>query len=65
MKLFFLSQGHKVGDHPGYNDALVKLKSEGFISDFLNLPFFGYAKEHSWDGFYNEVVRLCKEENFV
>ncbi|MEJ5352688.1 MAG: glycosyltransferase [Melioribacteraceae bacterium] len=64
MKLLFLSQGHKVTDHPGYHDALIKLKNEGFISDFFNLPFFGYAKEHGWDGFYNEVVRLCKEENF-
>ena len=64
MKLLFLSQGHKTSDHPGYHDALIKLKDEGFISDFLNLPFFGYAKEHGWDGFYNEVFRLCREENF-
>lgn len=59
MKLLFLSQGHKVTDHPGYHDALIKLKSEGIISDFLNLPFYGYAKEHGWDEFYNEVTRLC------
>lgn len=64
MKILFLSQGHKITDHPGYHDALIKLKSEGFISGFLNLPFFGYAKENGWDGFYNEVVSLCKEENF-
>lgn len=64
MKLLFLSQGHKVTDHPGYHDALIKLKNEGILSDFLNLPFFGYAKERGWDGFYNEVVRLCIEEKF-
>jgi len=64
MKLLFLSQGHKISDHPGYQDALIKLKNEGFISDFLNIPYFGYAKEKGWDAFYTEVVRLCKEENY-
>jgi len=64
MKVLFLSQGHKISDHPGFHDALIKLKSEGFISDFLNLPYYGYAKEHGWTGLYTEVVRLCKEENY-
>jgi len=64
MKLLFLSQGHKTSDHPGYQDALIKLKNEGFISDFFNIPYFGYAKDKGWDAFYSEVVRLCREENF-
>ena len=63
MKILFLSQGHKISDHPGYQDALIKLKNEGFISDFLNIPYFDYAKDKGWDAFYSEVIRLCGKEN--
>lgn len=64
MKVLFLSQGKQVSDHPGWHDALVKLKSEGEISDFENIPYFGYAEKYGWEAFYNEVVRLCREEKF-
>lgn len=64
MKILFLSQGKEITDHPGWNDALVKLKEEGLISDFLNIPYFDYAEKHGWATFYTEVVHLCKVENF-
>ena len=64
MKLLFLSQGHKTSDHPGFHDALLKLRNEGFITDFLNIPYFGFAKEHGWDAFYKEVVKLTKDGDF-
>ena len=64
MKVLFLSQGKDINDHPGWHDALVKLKNEKFISDFLNIPFYGYAQKHGWDAFYEKVVKLCKDEKF-
>ena len=64
MKILFLSQGKEISDHPGYNDALIKLKNEGFISDFLNIPYFGFAEKHGWDAFYKEVVKLCEQNSY-
>lgn len=64
MKLLFLSQGEKIYDHPGIHDAFLRLINEGIITDYLNIPYFGFAKEYGWEGFYNEVVRLCKERDF-
>ena len=64
MKILFLSQGKQISDHPGWHDALIKLKNEGEIVDFLNIPYFGYAEKHGWDSFYSEVVNLCKEKDF-
>lgn len=64
MKVLFLSQGHVIADHPGWHDALVQLKKQDQIQDFLNIPYFGYAKEHGWDSFYTKVVELCSLEKF-
>lgn len=64
MKVLFLSQGKQISDHPGWNDALEKLKEEGEILDFLNIPFYGYAEEYGWDGFYSKVVSLCEEFSY-
>ncbi len=64
MRLLFLSQGKTIDAHPGFQDALRKLKSEGFIDDFLNVPYFGYAEAHGWDAFYRYVVSLCKDKHF-
>jgi len=64
MKVLFLSQGTKIEDHPGWHDALVKLKEEGEITDFLNIPYFGYAEKFGWEAFYKYVVKLCEEENY-
>lgn len=64
MNVLFLSQGKKIEDHPGWHDALIKLQSEGFIDSFRNIPFYGYAEKYGWEGFYNEVVRLCNDEHF-
>jgi len=64
MKILFLSQGEEIQDHLGWNDALEKLKNEGEIDDFLNVPYFGFAKKHGWDKFYDEVINLCKTEDF-
>ena len=62
--MLFLSQGKRVSDHPGWHDALVKLKSEREISDFENIPYFGYAEKYGWDAFYNMVVKKCESECF-
>ena len=64
MKILFLSQGKYISDHPGWNDALKKLKEEGLISDFLNIPYFGFAEEFGWDAFYEKVIELTKKEEF-
>jgi len=64
MRLLFLSQGKKINDHPGWNYSLERLKEECFISDFTNIPYFGYAEKHGWNDFYDEVVRLCKTEKY-
>jgi hypothetical protein len=64
MKLLFLSQGKQISDHPGWHDALIKLKGEGVISDFENIPYFGYAEKFGWDNFYKMVVEKCEEEKF-
>jgi len=50
MNLLYLSQGYKISDHPGYHDACLKLHNEGFIDEYLNIPFYGYAQEHAWMG---------------
>ncbi|MGA3286508.1 MAG: glycosyltransferase [Bacteroidota bacterium] len=64
MKLLFLSKGSNISDHPGYHDALIRLKEEGSISDFLNIPYLGFAKQHGWDSFYKEVVTLSEQHAF-
>lgn len=64
MKVLFLSQGKTVEAHPGYHDALCRLKEEGMISDFLNLPYFGYAEKCGWDAFYQHVIELCMNQDF-
>ena len=64
MRVLFLSQGRRADTHPGFQDALCKLKEEGFVDDFLNIPYFGYAEAHRWDGFYRHVVEVCREAPF-
>jgi hypothetical protein len=64
MRVLFLSQGKTVDTHPGFQDALCKLKKEGFVEDFLNIPYFGYAEEHGWESFYRHVIDLCQETPF-
>ncbi len=64
MKVLFLSQGVTINDHPGWHDALIKLKAEGEISDFHNIPYFGYAGKYGWESFYNHVVSLCRQQKF-
>lgn len=64
MKLLYLSQGKQISDHPGYHDALLKLKHQNIISEYLNIPYFGFAEENGWDAFYNRVVNLTREKNF-
>lgn len=64
MRVLFLSQGRTVDTHPGFQDALCKLKNEGFVDDFLNIPYFGYAEEHGWERFYRHVIDLCRETPF-
>ncbi|CAM4172114.1 glycosyltransferase family protein [Gillisia limnaea] len=64
MNVLFLSQGKKINDHPGWHDALLKLQKEGEITNFLNIPYFGYAEKYGWGAFYIKVVQLCKEEGY-
>jgi len=64
MRVLFLSQGKTIDTHPGFHDALCTLKKEGFIDDFLNIPYYGYAETHGWEGFYRHVIELCKGQHF-
>lgn len=64
MKVLFLSQGKLVSDHPGWHNALEKLKEEGEISDFQNIPYYSFADQFGWEAFYNHVINLCKNENY-
>ena len=64
MKVLFLSQGKEINDHPGWHDSLVQLKKEGEITDFLNIPYFGFVEKFGWDSFYRKVVNICKNEQF-
>lgn len=64
MKILFLSQGRTINDHPGWHNALEKLKEEKFIFDFVNIPFYGYAEKFGWNAFYDEVINQCKNNDF-
>lgn len=64
MKLLFLSQGVEISDHPGWENALLRLKQEGLLTDYLNLPYFGYVKRNSWQAFYEHIVDICRREHF-
>lgn len=64
MKVLFLSQGRKVEDHPGWDWSLKKLKEEGFIEDYLNVPWQGYGETHGWNAFYRHVVDTAKAGKF-
>jgi len=61
MKVLFLSQGKLISDHPGWNDSLIILKREKVISEFLNIPYYGYVEKFGWDLFYTKIVSLCSE----
>jgi hypothetical protein len=64
MRILFLSQGTEVSDHPGWHNALIKLKSDGDISYFENIPYLGYAEKFGWEEFYNEIIKKCKIVKF-
>ncbi len=64
MNVLFLSQGKDIDTHPDWHDALVRLREEAFIRDFLNVPFYGYAEKHGWDNFYKHVVDLCRQDKY-
>lgn len=64
MKFLFLSQGKEIATHPGWHDALEKLKEEGAIENFTNIPYFGYAEKHGWENFYRKVVSLVRDKGF-
>lgn len=64
MRVLFLSQGRDIEDHPGWHDALVRLKAEGEIEDFKNIPYFGYAEKYGWQSFYDNVIDIAKNESF-
>jgi hypothetical protein len=64
MKILFLSQGRQISDHPGWHDGLVKLKHEGIIDDFVNIPYLGYAQERGWAAFFNMVIDRSAAEEF-
>ena len=64
MKILFLSQGKKIEDHPGWHYALEQLRREGIISDFINIPYKGYAAQYGWPAFYEHVIELCRTQSF-
>ncbi len=64
MKVLFLSQGRKIEDHPGWDWSLKKLKEEGFVDDYLNIPWQGYGETHGWNEFYQHVVDITRTGKF-
>lgn len=64
MKVLFLSQGRNVEDHPGWEWSLKKLKDEGFIEDYLNIPWQGYGETYGWNAFYRHVVDTVEAGRF-
>ena len=64
MKVLFLSQGRTVENHPGWDWSLKKLKAEGFIEDYLNIPWIGYGEAHGFDALYRHVVEEVKAGGF-
>lgn len=64
MKVLFLSQGRKIEDHPGWDWSLAKLKADGLIADYLNIPWQGYGEKHGWDAFYRHVVEVVRDGRY-
>jgi hypothetical protein len=64
MKVLFLSQGHTIEEQPGWHYSLQQLQREGLITDFVNVPVRGYARDHGWQEFYKHVVDLCTKTTF-
>lgn len=63
MRILFLSQRYKIEDHPGFHDAFIKLVNEGEIKFYKNIPFYGYAKQHGWENFYNNIIDEVRLNN--
>ena len=64
MRVLFLSQGSEISDHPGFHDGFLRLQKEGVVTEYLNVPYFGFARKNGWDAFYQEVVRLSAQREF-
>lgn len=64
MKILFLSQGYKIEDQIGWDCALKRLKEEGFIEDYLNVPWRKYFHEKRMPEFYDLVFERTKAERF-
>lgn len=61
MKVLFLSQGREISDQISFHAAFEKFRQEGVLSNFLNVPFLGYAEKFGWEAFYQEVLRINSE----
>ena len=64
MKILFLSQGRRIEDHPGWEWALAKLKTEGVVNDYHNIPWIGYGEQHGWSMLYKHVVDVAAYSRF-
>lgn len=64
MKVLFLSQGRTIDNHPGWEWSLRRLKEEGFIEDYLNVPWIGYGEKHGFGILYRHIVELVKSQKF-
>ncbi|MDG5814694.1 glycosyltransferase [Chitinispirillales bacterium ANBcel5] len=65
MRLLFLMQGTETKDHCGHHDAFQKMQQEGILEHYSVIPFYGFAREHGWDAFYNKVIDVCRKENIT
>ncbi|HEY0835735.1 MAG TPA: glycosyltransferase [Azospirillum sp.] len=61
MRLLFLMQGRAVADHPGYDDACLRLQAEGVLTAYRALPYYGLADSAGWDGVWREAVRAARD----
>lgn len=64
MKVLFLSQGRTIDEHPGWDWSLQRLKEEGLIEDYLNIPWLGFGEKHGWLALFDKVVDETARNKF-
>lgn len=60
MRLLFMMQGRSPSDHPGWVDACDRLLSEGALTDWRALPYYGLADTAGWEGVWSEALRTAR-----
>lgn len=61
IRLLVLYQGKTLEDHAGYHDGFQHLLSEGILSEYKAIPYYGYAEKHGWDDLWEEAITIVKK----